>query len=275
MWRATFIDALHLVGEAAARLPVGASDPILCGESAIELYTGGLWETNVLALHCSHPRLLTAELFAAGFRWSHCPRDSRPGLWHPELRVAVEIADDRASLGPAELANLLMLSLDVKGLGRVGTSLNVSGVEDVIVEQVASWRSRRVSSSCATARIQVLVALAGRGVGGPLRAGYLRRRLAHDTRGEVALETEWPGEGSEYNTPPRTMAISSMATVINTWCIARGYASERVPHTPHRRHERSGKKIGRCDDDGGREGGSRTAPGRIIPLDGVQPISSA
>jgi len=31
LWRANFIDALRLVGEAAARLPVGASDPILCG----------------------------------------------------------------------------------------------------------------------------------------------------------------------------------------------------------------------------------------------------
>ena len=74
LWRASFIDALRLVGEAAARLPVGASDPILCGEFAVELYTGGLWATDDLELYVVQPRLLTAELFAVGFRWSHSPR---------------------------------------------------------------------------------------------------------------------------------------------------------------------------------------------------------
>jgi hypothetical protein len=272
MWRAKFIDALHLVSEAAARLPVGGSDPILCGESAIELYTGGLWTTNVVALYCSQPRLLTAELFAVGFRWSYGSRDCRRGLWHPELQVAVKIADDRAPLGPAELINLLALSLDAKHPDRVGTLLYVSGIEDVIMEQVALWRSRRVSSSCATMWVQILVALAGCGVGGPFRAGYLRRRLAHDTGGEVAFDTKWPAEGSEYDTTPRTMAISSMATVINTWCIARGFAVERAPH---HRHERLGNRTGRHDNDGGREGGSGAVSGWVIPFEGVQPTPSA
>ena len=74
LWRARFTDALQLIGEAAARLPVGASDPILCGESAVELYTGGLWATDDLELYIAQPRLLTAELFAVGFRWTHSPR---------------------------------------------------------------------------------------------------------------------------------------------------------------------------------------------------------
>jgi hypothetical protein len=73
VWRASFIDALHLVGAAAARLPVGATDPVLCGEAAVELYTGGLWATDDLDLHVTQPRLLIAELFAMGFRWTHSP----------------------------------------------------------------------------------------------------------------------------------------------------------------------------------------------------------
>ena len=67
LWRASFIDALRLVGEAAARLPVGASDPILCGESAVELYTGGLWATDDLELSVVQPRLTDRRAICRGF----------------------------------------------------------------------------------------------------------------------------------------------------------------------------------------------------------------
>jgi hypothetical protein len=106
LWRARFIDALQLVGAAAARLPVGAPDPVLCAESAVELYTGGLRATDDLDLYVAQQRLLIAELFAEGFRWTHRPRVGR-GLWHPELQMCVKITEDRAPLGPAEVANLL------------------------------------------------------------------------------------------------------------------------------------------------------------------------
>ena len=199
LWRASFIDALQLVGAAAARLPVGAPDPVLCGESAVELYTGGLWATDDLDLYIAQPRLLIAELFAMGFRWTHSPRVGR-GLWHPELQMGVKITEDRAPLGPAELANLLTIATEGERVGRVRTSLKVIGIEDVIAEQVASWRTHRMPSTQTTTRIHMLIALARRGIGGPFRAGYLQRRLAHDTGGEVDVRgnVAWGRDGTRY-----------------------------------------------------------------------------
>ena len=56
------MDVLQSVGAAAARLPVGAPDPVLCGESAVELYTGSLWATDDLDLYVTQPPRLIAEL---------------------------------------------------------------------------------------------------------------------------------------------------------------------------------------------------------------------
>ena len=227
LWRASFIEALQLVGEATARLPVGVPDPVLCGEAAIELYTGGLWAADDLELYVAQPRLLTAELFAVGFRWTHSPRCAGRSLWHSELQMGMKITGDRAPLGAAELANLLTIATDGERVDRNRAPLKVIGIEDVIAKQVASWRTHRVPSAQATTRIQVLVALARRGIGGPLRGGYLQRRLAHDTGGEVAFETTWPGEGTAHDTAPRAMALSSMETVAKTWCVASGFTFEQ------------------------------------------------
>jgi hypothetical protein len=272
LWRASFIDALQLVGAAAARLPVGAPDPVLCAESAVELYTGGLWATDDLDFYVAQPHLLIAELFAVGFRWTRSPRVGR-GLWHPELRMGVKITDDRAPLGPAEVANLLTIAADGEGVGRVRASLKVLGIEDVIAEQVASWRTHRVPSALTTTRIHMLIALARRGIGGPFRAGYLQRRLAHETGGEVAFEATWSGHETEHDTAPRTMALSTMGAVANTWCVTSGFtfdwASARAPRHPR---ERSGKRIRHSDDKTGREGGSGSFAARIIPFDGMQPL---
>jgi hypothetical protein len=253
------------------RLPVGAPDPVLCADSAVELYTGGLWATDDLDLYVRQPRLLIAELFAEGFRWTHSPRVGR-GLWHPELQMGVKITDDRAPLGPAEVANLLTIATDGEGAGRVRTSLKVIGIEDVIAAQVASWRAHRMPSTQTTARIHMLIALARRGIGGPFRAGYLQRRLAHETGGEVAFETTWPEQETEHDTALRTISLSTMEAVANTWCVSRGFTFDRASvSAPRHPRERSGRRILHSSDETGREGGSRGFAARIIPFDGMQP----
>jgi hypothetical protein len=273
LWRARFIEALQLVGAVAVRLPVGAPDPVLCGETAVELYTGGLWATDDLDLYVTQPRLLIAELFAEGFRWIHSPRVGR-GLWHPELRMGVNITEDRAPLAPAEVANLLTIATDGDGVGRVRASLTVIGIEDVIAAQVASWRTHRMPSTQTEIRIHMLIALARRGIGGPFRAGYLQRRLAHETRGEVAFEATWPGHETEHDTAPRTMALSTMGAVANTWCVTSGFTFDRASASaPRHRRERSDKRIRHRNDMAGREGGSRTFAARVIPFDGMQPVA--
>ena len=272
LWRASFIDALQLVGAAAARLPVGAPDPVLCAESAVELYTGGLWATDDLDLYVSQPRLLIAELFVAGFRWTHRPRVGR-GLWHPELQMGVQITEDCALLGPAEVANLLTIVTEGEGVSRVPTSLKVSGIEDVIAAQVATWRSHRMPSTQTTTRVHTLVALGRCGIGGPFRAGYLQRRLAYETGGEVAFEAAWPGHETEYETAPRTMALSAMEVVANEWCVTRGLMFDRVSAcAPRHPPGRSGKRNLHSNDETGRGGGSGSFAERIIPFDGMQPV---
>jgi hypothetical protein len=98
-WRTNFLGALELFAQAGARLPFGVPDPVLCGESAVELYTGGMWSTVDLEVICADARLLTAELFAVGFRWSERPRRAERGLWHPALQIGMDIV--KASGSPS------------------------------------------------------------------------------------------------------------------------------------------------------------------------------
>jgi hypothetical protein len=117
------------------------------------------------------------------------------------------------------------------------------------------------------------VALAHRGIGGAFRAGYLQRRLAYDTGGEVAFEASWPGEGAAHDTASRTMALSSMGAVANAWCVMSGFAFERAPlHVPRHPGVRSGRGIRLSNDETRREGRSGNFVARVIPFDGMQPV---
>ena len=92
-WRANFVEALGLLARAAARLPFGVPDPVLSGTSAVELYSGGLWSAAVLEVLAEDAARLTAELFAAGFRWTNRPQHLGRGLWHSELLIGIDIID--------------------------------------------------------------------------------------------------------------------------------------------------------------------------------------
>jgi hypothetical protein len=96
--------------------------------------------------------------------------------------MGMKITENRAPLLPAEAANLLTIATEGGRVGRVGTSLKVIGIEDVIAQQVASWRSHRMPSTQTITRIHTLIVLARRGIGGPFRARYLQRRLAREAR---------------------------------------------------------------------------------------------
>ena len=51
--------------------------------AAVALYTGDLWPVGELQVIAADTRPLTAELFAAGFRWTQRPLYLGRGLWHP------------------------------------------------------------------------------------------------------------------------------------------------------------------------------------------------
>ena len=140
-WRANFVEALGLLARAAARLPFGVPDPVLSGTSAVELYSGGLWSAAVLEVLAEDAARLTAELFAAGFRWTNRPQHLGRGLWHSELLIGIDIID-RVSLGPGELSNMLTVAVVLGTHGSAGKEpgwLKVIGIEDVIAEQVRGW----------------------------------------------------------------------------------------------------------------------------------------
>jgi hypothetical protein len=173
-WRPSFLSALQMFGQAAARLPFGVPDPVLCGGSAVELYTGGLWVAADLEVVTSDARLLTAELFAVGFRWSERPRQAERGLWHPELQIGIDISEASGAPSVAEQLNRLIVIVDLEPSRQIDVaSLKVVGIEDLIAQQVGCWLMDGTPSGELAGRLQALVGLGRQRVGGPLDAGYL------------------------------------------------------------------------------------------------------
>jgi hypothetical protein len=100
--------------------------------------------------------------------------------------------------GAVEQSNTMTVTIDVGPTGPAQTklvSLKVVGIEDLLVEQVGGWLRDRAAVGEAAAKLQALVGLARERVGGPLRAGYLQRRLAWETDGQVVYEGLQSGEG--------------------------------------------------------------------------------
>jgi hypothetical protein len=219
LWRTNFVGALRLLGEAAAHLPYGVPDPIICGTAAVELYTGGLWQAADLELLAADARPLTAELFAVGFRWTERPR-CRGGLWHPEFEIGVDVHEGLTALLPAAARNVVTVALDTGWPGSsdaIPISVKVIGIEDLLAEQIALWVARRAPAGEISVLIQVLNALGRAGVGGRLRAAYLQRRLAWETNGEVVLEPSSAEEGVASDPTPRSTTLTRVQGLISTW----------------------------------------------------------
>ncbi len=275
-WRESFVAALNVLAQAAARLPVGALDPALSGASAVELYTGGLWSTRDIELLCVEARPLMIELFATGFRWARRPGSVRRVLWHPELQVGVDLAERREPLGAAEQANALVVAIDLWATGQAGReslSLKVVGIEDLIVRQVGGWLRDGAVSGEAAAKLQALVGLARDGVCGPLRAGYLQRRLASETAGEVVLESLPAEEGQEPAGRLRRTSLTQMQAVTSVWrdrcglsmvprSVRDEFLKDGVPPRAVRNRNHS------------RAGGCSASSDNVIALDDALPVLS-
>ena len=229
LWRASFINALQLVGQASARLPFGVPDPVLRGSSAIELYTGGLWSAADLDLYTLEPGPLIAELFGLGFRWAERPERGGRGLWHPELHIGINIGSGVAPADIAELSNVLIVINDLDLEQHAQASLKAIGIEDLIAAQVVGCSMLRTPFSEVASLTRVLVGLAREGVGGRFRAGYLHRRVAWDTDGAVVLESELSGEAVECDLAPRFTTLTRMQALIEflasqVWLLVRSAA---------------------------------------------------
>ena len=270
-WQRNFVATLQLLARAATRQPLGHPDPVLCGAAAVRLYTGDLWSAGCIEVFATEPRTLITELFAAGFRWTGRPKVADRGLWHPELQIGIDVIDP-VQRGLAQESNTLTVALDLGTTGPADqelVSLKVVGIEDLIVEEIAGMWRQRASLEEAAARTRVLAELGRNGVGGRLRSGYLHRRLAWETCGEVVFEDLWPDRVGEAEPAPRMISLTRMQALINAWRIRRGFSFDR-PRLPRKRREQGARKVQWHDYEWGRAGGPVATAANIITLDGVQ-----
>jgi hypothetical protein len=273
LWRASFINALQLVGQASARQPFGVPDPVLHGSSAIELYTGGLWSAADLDLYTLEPRPLIAELFGLGFRWAERPRCGGRCLWHRELHIGINIGSGGAPSDFAELSNVLTVINDLEQ--RAQASLKVIGIEDLIAAQVSGCLMLRTPFSEGASLTRVLVALAREGVGGRCRAGYLQRRVTWDTDGAVVLEGELSGQTVECDPAPRFMGLTRMQALIGSWHVRCGFSFDRPRLAAEcLRHEKPTKTDRPRNEKWGRAGGNSALVQNVIPFDATWPVLS-
>jgi hypothetical protein len=224
-WSRHFLAAMELAALASARLPFGVPDPVIGGAAAVALYTGGLWPVTALEMTTVDEAKLVAELFAVGFRWARGARSV--DLWHPDCEIGIDIRPASAPRAPADQANQLTVALDLEWQGRShATTLQVVGIENLIAEQVQGWLLDGAPRGEHVTRIQALVALAWAGVGGPLRAGYLQRRLAWETKGEVSIDDLSFGSEGRWAGTPRCMGLTDMQSRIQAWRAREGLVAD-------------------------------------------------
>ena len=267
LWRAKFIDALRLLGRAAAHLPFGVPDPIVCGAAAVELYTGGLWPATDLELLAVEARPLAAELLAVGFRWAERPLRRDRGFWHPEFEIGVEIIEGLAEVNLAALSNVLRVELDGPPQDEadpIPVWLKIVGIEDLLAEQISSWMARRSPTGDISARIHALDALSRAGVGGRLRTGYLQRRVAWEIHGEVMLGSWLSEEGREPDPVARTTSLTCMQAAITAWRARCGLSFD--PAVASRPHRDQGRVIRERNGNAGRAGWSCAVPAIVMPF---------
>ena len=252
---------------AVARLPLGGPDPVICDASAVELYTGGLWPSANLEVLAAEARPLVGELFSVGFRWEERPPCRDTGLWHPKFSIGVNVIEGLTDLDLAARSNVVRVALDEPSHDAAGVTqewLSVVGIEDLIVQQITSWLARRAVGENIPARIDVLDALWRAGVGGRSRVGYLQRRLAWETHGEVELGSWLSDEGAVLDPVPRTTTLTRMRAVIANWRAQRGLLFDTI--------ERSGVAAGRRPVSRkykglpGRAGRSSAEPSNVVPF---------
>jgi hypothetical protein len=262
---------LRLLGQAVTRLPFGVPDPILCGASAVALYTGDLWPVGELQVIAADTRPLIAELFAAGFRWTQRPLYLGRSLWHHQLQIGADVIEDHALLASAEPLNAFSVTVDWPLAARVGgelASIKVIGIEDLIVEQVADWLARRVSTGEVATKSGVLATLAQSGVGGRFRGEYLQRRLAWETNGEVAFDASPSRDDLADDEAPRMTTFTRMQTLINTWHLRHGFAF-RASNSRLARGSRGDRTLeNRYQNDKARRAGTSTlVSANVVPFD--------
>ena len=200
------------------------------------------------------------------------PRQRSAGLWHLGFGViGLEIIDLRSVLEAAGQANRLAIAIDLRprrSADTGATSLTVVGIEDLIADQVGHWLAAGARSGEFAVRLQTLVGLGREGVGGPLREGYLQRRVAWQSDGQVVLELPTSDDGMAPGHTARAMNLTRMRVLINTWCNRNGLTLGDA--LPSRRQNFAGRQPDQFNPQLNRvprgAAGSNKTSARILPL---------
>jgi hypothetical protein len=258
-WRERFVDALRLIGSAAARLPYGVPEPVLGGHAAIELYSGGHQLARDFELLTAEPRRLQAELMGTGFRRDErCSCDAWT-LRHPALEFGLNIA-----MRPPVNANVVFVEVGAEDAHNAAT-IRVIGIENLIADQIASRLDHGGRPRAITTLVQVLVELGRAGVGGPFRPAYLQRRLARETEGEADLEPS-PAADSLDDLAPRMTSLTAIAGVVRSWRTKRGLSGDATSLFGSRSRARAGTGDTRRGNAIEGPGGLTIMTAQIIPF---------
>jgi hypothetical protein len=253
-------------------MPFGFPEPVVCGASAVELYTGYPELGGDLEACGTDPRELANRLMGLGFRWAERPAQIDRGLWHAGLSMGVRIVGGEGALASSELTNVVTVAMDAQG-ETVGHApwLRVIGIEDLIAQHVVRWLERCGPLSETAWAIQMLIGLGQAGVAGPFRAAYLRRRLHHET-GEVVTFEIPAGYGMPTPAEPRFTSLSEMAEIIQVWQLRQGIAFDRDARgsSARTRPSRVSRPRGDPDEWNGKSAGLVT----IIPFAGASDLPS-
>jgi hypothetical protein len=276
LWRRSFVGALQLLGQAAVRLPFGVSDPVLCGAAAVELYTGSLWPATAIEVFGVDRRLLATELFALGCHWCQRPRETGSGLWHPGLQIGIDIVEECSPRRRPGVRSTLAVAIDLELPGPAEpepVSLKIVAIEDLIVEEAVHSLTQGRASREATQRAHALVGLGQAGVGGRFRWGYLQRRLAWETGGEIVLDAPSSALDGDDDVTARMTTLTRMRTPINAWHLRCGMSQGIAPAYAVRERGASRPHAVRSRNDQARRAGERsTARANVIPFDICEPV---
>jgi hypothetical protein len=229
-------------------------------------FVAALWPATDLELLAVEARPLAVELLDVGFRRAERPLRRDRGFWHPEFEIGVEIIEGLADVNLAALSNVLRVVLDgpaQDAADPIQVWLKVVGIEELLAEQISSWMARKSPAGDISARINALDALGRAGVGGRLRAGYLQRPVAWETRGEVLLRS-WSEEGGEPDPGVRTTTLTCMQAVITAWRVRCGLSFTPIGADVQRRDR--GRVIRERNGRSGRAGGSCAVSTNVVPF---------
>lgn len=179
MLKPEFIAVLEIIAKATKKMhDEGASEPILVGGAAVEVYTQGAFPSGDFDIAVIRQKEFEGILMSLGFE-----RDSRPhalerGLYHPKYGYGLEVVAEDPMDGNAPRARANRVE------GTEGY-VNLVSIEDLIADRVSQYESAPNHMQSRLVQAMALYDLAN---GKGLDQIYLDKRIREETH---KLTLDW------------------------------------------------------------------------------------